>query len=477
MTISNVAWAQEEFGGAQLGDARRRRRLMAVAAQAARRPSGMVTGVFTTPAQREAAYRLMGKESTSCRELAASAHAAAARRCVGHTDIIVPLDGSSLNLSDPAGLRGLGPVGTRASGAQGILVMTALALDPRGTPLGLLDQHYWTRPQRRPKGRTYRRGSKNDKRPREQRESFIWVETMRRVTETMAKEAPRSKPWFQLDRGGDCMSVLMEAADAKMHVTVRAVHERRLRWPNGQNGHLLSSILYQPVRGTYEVDVPARYKQVARLATMAIRVACMPVELQLSRTQRRILNVNVVLATEQHAPRGQTPLRWMLFTTHPVTTVTDAIEVVAAYVRRWRIEDFHKTWKSGACNIESCKLGSKDAIIRWVTMMASVAARIEHVKHAARKTPNAPATVVFSRAEIDATILLYKEGLTKIHVPYKPGDTPSVAEITYWIASLGGHMGNPKTRPPGATVIRRGLEQVAAVAKVLVSIRKDVTND
>ncbi len=474
MDICSRDWATDEFGGAQLGDDRRRRRLIALAARAAERPAGKVTEVVPRGAEREGAYRFLENEAIERDDIAASANVAAARRCSNHRDVIVALDGSSLSLRDPSARRGLGPVGTRSAGGLGVQVMSALTMDPQGTPLGLLDQRYWTRSISPPKRPTRRRGSKHNKQPREARESFIWVDAMRRVTETLATHAPTTRAWFQLDRGADCMSVLMEAVDACMHVTVRAVHDRCLRWPNGRDGRLLSSMQRQPIVGTYTVEVPARRAQVQRRATMTIRVARMPLLLRVGKKRRRVLPVTVILAAESHPPRGQAPLRWMLFTTHSVTTAADAVDVVAAYTRRWRIEDFHKTWKTGACDVETTKLESKDTILRWVTIMASVAARIEHIKHVARQTPDDAATTVYSRDEIDATILLYKAGLTKIHVPYRPGDTPTIAEVTRWVASLGGHMGNPTKRPPGATVIRRGLEMVAVAAFALAARREQM---
>jgi hypothetical protein len=471
MTISQAAWAVQEFGGAKLGDPRRNRRLITVATKAARRPAGTVTGVFSAGAQREAAYRLIESDAVDREAIASSAYAAAARRSAKYSDVIVPIDGSSLNLRDPAHRRGLGPVGTRCKGAQGLLVMSALALSLAGTPLGLLDQHYWTRSATAPKKPRRRRGSKHDKRPREQRESFLWVDAMRRVNARLSADAPTTRAWYQLDRGGDCLTVLTEAADTGLHVTVRAVHDRCLRWPDGRDGRLLPSMLSEPILGSYAVDVPKRSNQIQRRAAMAIRVARMPLLLRIGKSKRRIVEVTVVLATEQNPPQGQSPLRWLLFTTHDVRTLADAMEVVSAYSWRWRIEDFHKTWKSGACDIESTKLQSKAAILRWVTIMASVAARIESIKHAARNTPELPATEQFSRDEIDAAILLYKDGVTKIRVPYQLGDTPTIAEVTAWIASLGGHMGNLKTRPPGASVIHRGLVLVAGAALALAAQR------
>ena len=52
------AWAEKEFGKAALGDARRTKRLVEVAASVATQPSGTVTGTFRRTDEREGAYRL-----------------------------------------------------------------------------------------------------------------------------------------------------------------------------------------------------------------------------------------------------------------------------------------------------------------------------------------------------------------------------------------------------------------------------------
>mgnify|MGYP000479316922 CR=1 FL=1 len=62
-----------------------------------------------------------------------------------------------------------------------------------------------------------------------------------------------------------------------------------------------------------------------------------------------------------------------------VAHARDAIEVVRAYTRRWRIEEFHRTWKAGACGIEGTRLRAYDHIQRWAIITASVAARIEQL--------------------------------------------------------------------------------------------------
>jgi len=165
-------------------------------------------------------------------------------------------------------------------------------------------------------------------------------------------------------------------------------------------------------------------------------------------------------------PRGEAPTEWMLWTTYPIETLEDATLVLDGYTSRWRIEEFHKTWKTGACRIEETQLQARDHIERFAVISASAAMRIQRLTYLARTTPDEPATIEFTRAEIDAAILLREpKGISR-------GDSPTVGEVVRWIADLGGFMGpSPKnktaTRRPGAIVIRRGLEKIEPVASLL----------
>ena len=201
---------------------------------------------------------------------------------------------------------------------------------------------------------------------------------------------------------------------------------------------------------------------------MDVRIFKAPLSLPLSKGKRRTVSMNVVLATEVGAPNGQTPLRWMLLTNQTVETLSDALEVIRAYTLRWRIEDFHKTWKSGACNIEASQLRARDHFLRWATIMAAVAARIERIKHLSRTEPDRPATDEYTQDEIDATILLRKN---ETKVDQQLGDVPTLSVVTRWIADLGGYMGSKNSPPPGTIVIRRGLDQVATAVIALRALR------
>src|SRR2546428_11964676 len=90
-------WANEEFGGASLGDVRRAQRVVMMATIAALRPAGKVTEVFTEPAEREGAYRYLSSLRIDGEEVAGSAHRATAHRCRDQRFAYVPGDGTSVN--------------------------------------------------------------------------------------------------------------------------------------------------------------------------------------------------------------------------------------------------------------------------------------------------------------------------------------------------------------------------------------------
>src|SRR5262249_41985850 len=120
-----------------------------------------------------------------------------------------------------------------------------------------------------------------------------------------------------------------------------------------------------------------------------------------------LIPLNVVwLREEGTTPPGEPPIDWMLLTNHPVDSADDVQKVVHSYVQRWRIEEFHKTWKSAGCNVESTQLRRADALKKWLILLASVAARIERLKHLSRKEPERPATVELTRHELQAVLLL-----------------------------------------------------------------------
>jgi hypothetical protein len=93
----------------------------------------------------------------------------------------------------------------------------------------------------------------------------------------------------------------------------------------------------------------------------------------------------------------------------PAETFEQAKAVVAGYASRWKIEEFHRTWKRGLCRVEDNQLQSRNAILKWATILAAVAARALRLAKLIRSTPDIPASEEFTEYEIDAAFILLKK--------------------------------------------------------------------
>jgi len=449
------SWAVEEFGRAVLGDERRRRRLVRVAGAAARRPAGRITEVFPEGAARTAAFRLMEGEGFDQGAIARAAHRACADRSACEPYVFVPIDGSSLNLTDEQERKNLGVVGPRTANAKGLQVMTAIAVSPSGPPLGVCGQTWWTR-----KERAKRHDEKHDRRSVKDKETQHWLTVMEQVRSVFAEQAPHTRPWLQLDRGGDAWPVVLEGLSPEMWFTVRAAYNRRLDGPQDEpRRYLWQQVESSAPLGHYSLDVPARAGRPGRRATIEVRASQVTLDLlNLESRQRHWASLWAVLAREVDPPAGQDGIEWLLLTTYDVANFADAKLVIDGYAQRWRIEEFHRMWKTGACRVEDTQLRDSETIIRWASILASVAMRLLRLTYLARTAPEEPASAELAQSEIDAVIV------SRRPKGYRRGDIPSISLAVLWLADLGGYTGKSSGGPPGPIVIRRGLERIQSLA-------------
>jgi hypothetical protein len=457
------AWAREEFSDLEVVDARLKPRIVRMAGRAMERAGGRISDVFVNGAERQGAYDLLEGGRVTGEALGAAMGAASIERSASAAFVYVPIDGSSLHVVDRGRRTDLGLVGTYTNNARGLHVVNALAVSMGGVPLGVCAQTWWARPTKRPK-----RGP-STYRPVHERESRYVVQTIQEVVRRF--ETTECTPWMVVDRGGDATVILDELVGSAARFTVRASWNRRVQ--GGRSATYLREFLAkQSVQLHYDVAVTAGYKRTARSARVAVRVAT--VELNVAhdwRAQRANPELHVVWVREVRPAPGEKPLDWMLYTNAPIATPQDILQVVRSYTMRWRIEDFHKTWKSGHCGVEATQLRSVKAVKTWATLLAAVAARIERLRHLARVEPDTLASVELSELEIEALKRLKRQQKKKTEVV---GDgIPTIALAVRWLADLGGYTGKSSGGPPGATTIGRGLEDVALAARLLKSLRED----
>ncbi len=464
---TEAQWAEDELYSARLPDRRHKKRAVSMLRQMSRRPSARVLDVFETSAERQGAYDFLENPSVDSEVLAASIAEATFMRGAVDGAMYVAVDGSSATLTDAAGRKDFGAIGANDRGARGLKVINAYGISPAGVPLGITAQAWWARQS---VGK-HRRDHKL--RPREQKETKYWCEAIAR-TLASAQVVPQVRMCFLIDREGDGVHVLESVGASGHDFIVRSSHNRRLESRDDNRLFLRSEIGKAKPVGEYSLAVTAGRGRRARTARMVVRFGIYTLRMrdhETGKITRRTLTA--VSARETcTTPRGEKPIWWILLTNREVSTFEEARAIVYGYSLRWRIEEFHRTWKSGACDIEGSQLRKKEHFLKWATLMAAIASRIERMKMLARTEPELPAAIELNVYELQALVLNRRR--TKKRTDPMPTDNPTIGEAVRWLADIGGYTG-PKVSggPPGAITIRRGFDRIAPVALALEQLEKE----
>ncbi len=297
------AWARDEFGTTQLGDVRRTARLVAMAREAAKHPAGRVSRVFKRAADRQGAYDFLESEHVDGGAILDAVVAATWRRAAKYPYVFVPLDGTSLNLTDLNEAKGFGSVGSRARGARGLKAIDAIAVAPDGVPLGVAGIEWWARGEQSP--------TKHAKRPPAQKEIHHWGNAIDAIVHSLSKTAKRTRAWFQIDREGDAQHVLEKLVESGALFTVRSQANRRLsrtgttlphagRCAAPRRRYLRSYLQRQPAVRRGFLDVPGRDGEPTRRARVVVRAASVILYLTDKRTSiRTTMPVNAVWVHEE----------------------------------------------------------------------------------------------------------------------------------------------------------------------------------
>lgn len=468
--ISDVLqkWAAEEFGSLSLSNRPRERRCRQMAAAAAAHPAGSITATFERRADRDRVYKLLAQHPPSPLALsAATAEAAFARVADADGFLPVPIDQCTLSPVGASFEKGFGRVGasSRACGAES---MHALLLDPQGVPQGLLSQVFWARTgPKRPRGRKTRHL------PFELKETFHWVRVMSMALDAWLLSRTRQPLWFQLDAGANAREVIQYAVSQLVCLTtIRCRADRRLH----SHGKVMLSEALAASRsqGFMQVQVPQGPRRKARKALLELKSERVVLRLRNPQTKTvALVTMYAVRAQEQRTvPGGEKKVEWTLLTTRPVATPEEAEEVVRMYALRWRVEEVHRSWKSG-CKVEQSQV-KYSAYQPWATILMSVAIRTERLKRLAREQPQLPAEQELVPSELEALTLLNPRAKE-----LKRTGKLQLGEAVRCVAELGGYMGSPSSKrgPPGSVVIQRGLEKLSMAAEIIELQRATLKSD
>ena len=448
-------WAEQEFGGAPLGDQRRSRRLVESARRQAEQPMRAFTAVAKDdwPAVK-GYYRLIDLPADSevtAENILRPHRERTLRRMQAQATVLCIQDGTDVNFSTHPQTQGLGVIGSNQTGAQsrGLHLHSTLAVTPDGLPLGVLRSQF-DAPEAKDKAAKQAAA--------QQKKSYRWIDSLRDCA-TLAEALPKTRVISVVDREGDFYQ-LFDAQQHLPHVdlVVRAQHNRRL--PDDQ-GRLFEALRASAPGGKVALDVTrqsaraksskrqARIGRQARTAELVLRYRQVEMvrNAKLPKEQRETLPVTVVHALESAPPNGEKPIEWFVLTTLPVDSAEQAAQILRFYSLRWRIEDWHRVLKSG-CSIDELGHHSAERLERAIAIRMVIAWRVMLMTLLGRELPALPPETLFSDIELRVIRdFAHSRGRSR---PATLGDAVRV------VAILGGYLNRNNDPPPGHQLMWHG---------------------
>ena len=428
--LDRESWAENEFGGAPLGDKRLTRRLVTSAAVQAEHPgSSFVSAAQGRSALVSGYYRMIEHPDESAvnpENILAAHRQRTLQRMQGQDVALCIQDGSDLNFATRPSCKNLGIISKNrnSSGTLGLHMHTTLVANDDGLPLGIPRIEYDA-----PDGTSEKNKPPEDRKTQRTGAAGLTCRRARRHA------------------GGDGKAISCSPFSANSGMLlVRAKHDRKL----GKDlPKLFDKVRAEPVRQRLEIHIErssarnsargqkAKDGREARDARVALRW-CM-VDLPAPARKTEPVRLTLVHVKEEEDPGGEA-LEWFLLTTLPVTSCKEALQVLEWYRLRWRIEDWHKVLK---CEVEEIAHRTAERIKRAVTLNAVIAWRLAVMTLLGRETPELPAEVMFS----DVGVLRDFATDRKLPEPLDLG----TAVLT--MAMLGGYLKRKRDGPPGYKVI------------------------
>lgn len=327
----------------------------------------------------------------------------------------------------------------------GLLMHASLAITPEGLPLGLTAAKFWSRSKFKGTAELKRRINPT-RIPIDQKESIRWLDNLRLSTELAG--APERCVHIG-DRESDIYELYCLAEELGTKFLVRSCVDRL-----AQDGKTTIAQVMQstPPSGTHAIHFrDAKGKE--QRAVLCVRHATMTVRPPIGKQKKyRNQELQIIHAEELDPPEGRASICWKLITNLPVTSHADAVHKLEWYARRWKIETFFRTLKTG-CRIEELRLTTVNRLANCIALCCVIAWRVSWMTILAREASEASPAAVFTEAE--------RNLLDRSTPTLKRKSFRDLAFYINAVARLGGYLDRASDPPPGTTVIWRGMSRLA----------------
>jgi hypothetical protein len=314
--------------------------------------------------------------------------------------VVLAQDTTALSYNTLRMTKGLGTLGgdSRHSGL-GLWLHSLHAYRTDRIPLGCVWAKLWAR------GLESDTAQRNEQSTSD-KESGRWLEGYQ-VALALARSMPQTHLVVCGDRESDIFELYdqAEVAPKNLHLLVRAQHDRLVE--SGRK--LWAELSLQPAGGTMQVQVPRNKTHPARTATLELKwtgFEATPPRVALKKSWQPI-SLYAVFAREINAPAGIEPIEWMLITDWKVQSPKMARRLVCWYGLRWGIECWHQVLKD-VCGVETRQMKTAEALKRALSLDMIVAWRAQTLCRLGKQSPNLPAELYYSQAEL-AVLEVYKK--------------------------------------------------------------------
>ena len=436
-----VEGIEGEFAEAKLGDPRRRERLLVLAQRMSAKPDASFPKAMSS-AELEGAYRFFANPKVTAEAILAPHVRETLRRMQQDPVTLAVHDSSTLSFNSGGFREGLAEI---SDYKQQFAVHCTLAVRADGSrrPQGVLAASHHV-----PVGK--RDGKFQDR----------WAEHIR---STVALGLPPSTVVHVMDREADDFEVLDLLAQFSGRFVLRMQHNRQLV-EEGRVRDVLWRVQSEATRsvplskrskagGAKQKKIhPSREERLARLQLGGCRLQIRR-PARANSTASAQLGVNVVYVWETDCPPEETPIEWVLYTSEPIDTPEQLLQVVDWYRARWVIEEYFKALKTG-CAVEERQLGDLHSLSNALALLLPIAWQLLLVRSEARERPDTPASELLSSDELE---VLRAAAARRRALPADP----TIEQAMLSIAALGGHLKH--NGPPGWQTLARGYQELRLI--------------
>ena len=443
-------WAENEFGGAPLGDKRLSARLVKSATLLGAYPGHKINASEKSDATAiNAFYRLIEKPEESevtVENILAPHRERSVCRIRGQRTVLAIQDGTDLNFATRPGCDGLQIIGRNQTSAKtlGLHLHATLAVSGEGLPLGVLRLGF-------------------DREVKTPDKTGRWVAGLRDIAAAVRDVGGRTRVISVCDREADCFRLFDEQRrHPRVELLVRAKHDRVL----GKAGaKLFATVSGGEPGGWLDIEVDglvarpkssrkkARPARARRVAHCELRFR--PVTLPATIAGAEPLELSAVHLVETSPPGDEDPVEWFLLTTVAVGDAATAAEIVGFYLQRWRVEDFFRVLKSG-CRTEFLLFRTACRLQRAIAINAVIAWRIMVMTLLGRQVPDCQPELMFTDDELD--FLRDYAGEQDMAAPDRLGDAVRL------VAHLGGYRDRKHDPDPGNQIMWHGYNRLTSAA-------------